>query len=119
LYFEIEPKFINYKNRIMSNISGRLLSITCVLIIITSCDLVKSVDDYEPLYSLPSQEAITDDVSAELALTGAYSALRQQSVQSGNPQISIVPSILGITAKNGSFYTDSPENHGWAINEPI
>src|SRR5699024_1340651 len=48
-----------------------------------------------------------------------YSALRQQSVQSGNPQISIVPSILGITAKNGSFYTDSPENHGWAINEPI
>ncbi|HYQ57497.1 MAG TPA: RagB/SusD family nutrient uptake outer membrane protein, partial [Draconibacterium sp.] len=84
-----------------------------------SCELTPELDDYEPLYSLPAETAITGEPTAELALTGIYSGFRQLSSGSGNPEIYIVPDLMSGYAQ-GSFYNSTdPEVIGWISNDPL
>ena len=96
------------------------LTIGCLslILVFTSCDLAQPLDDYEPLYSLDAETAIADETSAELALTGMYSVLHQQSVLSGNPEHSILPSRLSITARAG-LYANSAEEIALDNNDPL
>lgn len=57
-------------------------------VLLISCDLTKDLDDYQPINSLPAETAISDQSSAELALTGVYSILQQKG--GANPYCSIM-----------------------------
>ena len=43
-----------------------------ILLSVTSCQLTEELEDYEPLYALDAETAITSEKTAELALVGAY-----------------------------------------------
>ncbi|MGE0078275.1 MAG: RagB/SusD family nutrient uptake outer membrane protein [Bacteroidales bacterium] len=90
-----------------------------VLLGFISCDLTPSLDDYTPLYSLPAESAITNESSAELALTGIYSGFRQRSSGSGNPEIYIVPDLLAGFSQISYYYSSNVECIGWISNNPI
>jgi len=85
------------------------ISLLCLSLLFTSCELAQPLDDYEPLYSLDAETAIADETSAELALTGMYSVLLQQSVLPGNPNHSMLPSRLSITGQAGYFANGADE----------
>ncbi|BDD13085.1 membrane protein (plasmid) [Fulvitalea axinellae] len=83
-------------------------------IILSSCDLVKDLDDYSPKYSVDAEFAIHDQTSAEQALTGVYAGWAQSSKLTGMPDIMIIPSLLGITASQG----EAGESRFLALNKP-
>ena len=84
----------------------------------SSCELAKDIDDFEPLFSLPAETAIVDELSAELALVGAYAGFRQRSSGSGLPQLFMVASKFSGLAINSPFGTD-PEDLGFVSNQPV
>lgn len=86
-------------------------------VLLISCDLTKELDDYEPLYSLPAETAISDESSAELALTGVYSILQQKG--GANPNCSIIGSTL--SGINGGGYGPlmNAEDRSLMANNPI
>lgn len=86
---------------------------------LSSCDLTQSLDDYSPLYSLPAETAISNESSAELALTGVYAGFRQRSSGRGNPEIYIVPDILSGYTQMSFVYNTEPQSLGWINNEPL
>lgn len=90
-----------------------------VLLTLGSCELAKDLDDYQPLYSLPAETAITNEASADLALTGIYSGFRQRSSGSGNPEIYIVPDIMAGFSQVSFYYNTNPESVGWITNNPV
>ncbi|WP_159433462.1 RagB/SusD family nutrient uptake outer membrane protein [Flavobacterium saccharophilum] len=82
-----------------------------------SCDLTKDLDEYEPLYSLPAETAISDESSAELALTGVYAILQQKG--GANPQNSMIGSTLsGINAGGYPAFLYA-EDYSLMANNPI
>ena len=91
----------------------------CMLNMTACDDITQELDDYEPLYSLPAETAITNESSAELALVGIYSGFRQSSTGSGNPEIYIVPDIMSGYAQVSFYYSSRPENAGWIANDPV
>jgi hypothetical protein len=82
----------------------------------TSCSLAPDLDSYEPLYSLPAEQAISNESSAELALAGTYKVLRD------NVYYSILPSMLSGTDE-GSFVVQTgqatTEQLGFLNNSPV
>lgn len=89
-----------------------VLSITAICF--NSC---QNLDDYDPLFSLPAEEAIADEASAEKALTGIYAGFLTE-FNGGNPEIHIVSSLLsGLAAP--SFFTAGIEENGFANNTPV
>lgn len=89
------------------------------LLLLSSCELAKDLDDYNPLYSLPAETAITNESSADLALTGIYSGFRQRSGGSGNPELYIFPDIMSGYSQASFYYNTDPETVGWITNAPL
>ena len=92
--------------------------ITLIFIALSSCELTRELDDFDPLFALDADEAINNEATAELALVGIYSGFRQRSTASGNPQIYLIPSVMSGLLLN-SLRNDGPEEQGYANNNPI
>lgn len=92
--------------------------VSLLLISLSSCELARDLDDFEPNYALDADAAIVDEASAELALAGVYSGFRQRSVGAGNPEIYYIPSLMSGLMLNSSFYTNQ-EMLGYVNNAPI
>ena len=90
-----------------------------VLSVLASCDLTPRLDDYEPLYSLPAEEAIDGEPAAELALSGIYSGFRQLSSGNGNPQIYIFPDMMSGYTQPSAYNNTEQQVMGWVNNNPI
>lgn len=84
----------------------------------TACQLSEPLDDYKPLYSLDADNAIKNEASAELALTGVYSGFLQGSTNTGMPMLVLVPDIMSGYSINGTS-SNSAEDVGLATNNPI
>ncbi|MDY7396944.1 RagB/SusD family nutrient uptake outer membrane protein [Aureibaculum sp. 2210JD6-5] len=98
--------------------------INSILIILSlvglfSCELAQDLDDFEPLYALDADKAITNEATAELALAGVYSGFRQRSGGLGNPQLYFIPSIMSGTFVNNVIFNNGTEFQGYASNIPI
>lgn len=106
---------LHSKKKIMK-IYIKIIIVSSFLVAMTSCELTPDLEEYEPLYSLPAEEAIYNQSSAELALTGIYSVLRT------NVYYSVLPSMLS-GMDEGSYYINSGnanvEHMGFATNNPI
>ncbi|MFL1010936.1 RagB/SusD family nutrient uptake outer membrane protein [Flavisericum labens] len=102
-----------------SYIKTKILFCFTVLTVITSCELANDLDDYEPLYSLPAEDAIYDESSAELALAGVYSTLQGN----GNYQLSRLTNSLSGMSQNPvtAIFAGGlpPEEQSFAVNDPI
>ena len=96
----------------------KLALLTLIIIISSSCELTRELDDFEPLFALDADEAITNEATAELALTGIYSGFRQRSTAPGNPQIYLIPSVMSGLLEV-SAVSQGPEEQGYATNNPI
>lgn len=104
----------------MKTFKKRYIAIfSLVLLTLSSCELAKDLDDYKPIYSLPAETAITNEASADLALTGIYSGFRQRSGGSGNPEIYIVPDVMAGFSQISFYYNTTPESVGWITNNPV
>ncbi len=90
-----------------------------ILLSVTSCQLTEELEDYEPLYALDAETAITSEKTAELALVGAYAAFRQKSSGGAFPEMFLIPDILSGYSTAGPFYASRPEESGWIKNEPL
>lgn len=88
-----------------------ILMITCF----NSCQLTEDIDDFERPFSLGATE-ITNESTAELALTGVYSGFGT-FIGAGNPHIYIIPSLLSGVAQPG-FGRDA-ESEAISINVPL
>ncbi|MBC9795825.1 RagB/SusD family nutrient uptake outer membrane protein [Sinomicrobium weinanense] len=86
---------------------------------LSSCELARDLDDFEPNYTLPADEAIVDEASAELALAGVYSGFRQRSSGSGNPEIYLIPSLMSGVLTNNALFNTGAEALGYVSNNPI
>ncbi|RAV28952.1 RagB/SusD family nutrient uptake outer membrane protein [Sinomicrobium soli] len=86
---------------------------------LSSCELAKDLDDYEPNYALDADKAIVDEASAELALAGVYSGFRQRSSSGGIPEIYLVPSLMSGSMINNSLFNNTAEVLGYVNNNPI
>ncbi|MBK0368698.1 RagB/SusD family nutrient uptake outer membrane protein [Flavobacterium agrisoli] len=99
-------------------LSNNIYITACLfLVFFTSCDLTKDLDEYEPLYSLPAETAISNENSAELALTGVYSILQQKG--GSNPFSSIVGSTLSGVDTGGYPAFLNAEDRGLLGNTPL
>ncbi|SFZ93090.1 Starch-binding associating with outer membrane [Flaviramulus basaltis] len=87
------------------------------LMCLTSCELTRDLDEFDPLYSLPAETAISDESSAEIALAGMYSILHQNDAE-GNPNHSILPSTLSGVNAGGYFVFLSAEDNAMIANNP-
>ncbi|WP_268224479.1 RagB/SusD family nutrient uptake outer membrane protein [Sinomicrobium oceani] len=92
--------------------------VSVLLISLSSCELARDLDDFEPNYALDADAAIVDEASAELALAGVYSGFRQRSIGAGNPEIYYIPSLMSGLMLNSSFNTNQ-ETMGYIDNTPI
>ena len=86
------------------------------LFLFGSCELTTSIDDVEPLYVIPADEAIFDEKSADLALLGVYSGMTQSGV--ALPTIFLVPDMF-IGFSNAGIFAGRPQYLGWLTNNPI
>jgi len=93
--------------------------ISLAILSISSCQLTEDIDDFEPLFSLSAETGISNESTAELALTGAYSGFNQRSGNSGLPELFQIPSKLSGLAINGFSTISSPEHIGLITNAPI
>ncbi|MGS0524407.1 RagB/SusD family nutrient uptake outer membrane protein [Zobellia nedashkovskayae] len=93
-----------------------IIMISLTLICLSSCQLAEDLDEYEPLFALNADTAITNEASAELALTGIYGAFLQDS---GIPRIYLIPSIMSGTLINNSFFNTDDEAQGYLNNNPV
>jgi starch-binding outer membrane protein, SusD/RagB family len=93
-------------------------AIAVILLTVSSCQLTEDLDNYEPQYVLEADTAIKDQTSAELALTGVYSAFRQTST-SATPIMYIIPDIMSGYSANGYAANGNPEALGWYTNNPL
>ena len=84
----------------------------------SSCELAQELDEYEPLNALDANKAITNESTAELALTGIYAGFHQQNAGSGIPEIYTIPSLMSGTLVNTFLLNDS-ETQGYVNNSPI
>ncbi|WP_111709922.1 RagB/SusD family nutrient uptake outer membrane protein [Lutibacter citreus] len=84
-----------------------------VLVCFTSCELTTPIDEIELQYQLEAEAAISNEGSADLALAGAYSSLKEE------PTFMLgVPSALsGLAGVAGAYYKD--EITSWMANEPL
>lgn len=99
------------------NIFKTVLSSSLILFFIcTSCELTTSVDEVQPEFVIPAEEAITDENSAELALIGVYSRMTQSGIDL--PTIFFVPDFF-IGFSNAGFFGGNEEAIGWVTNDPI
>ncbi|MFD2036278.1 RagB/SusD family nutrient uptake outer membrane protein [Belliella marina] len=87
-------------------------------ICLSSCDLARDLESFNPNFALDADEAIVNEASAELALIGVYSGFRQRSSGSGNPEIYLIPSLMSGVLTNTLFNTGQ-EALGFINNEPI
>ncbi len=88
------------------------------MLTLASCDLMKSLDEYEPLYSLPAETAITGEPTAELALAGLYSGFRQEAAD--QEILKFILSGLYERISQGSFYYNTrPEFIGGSAIIPF
>ncbi len=87
----------------------------CSLFLITmySCDLTESIDDYEPLYSLESENSIIDEETSELAINGVYSIYRS------NPIDITIINLLSPFANPPAYSLSNEEYVGWLNMNPI
>ena len=77
----------------MKNISFRYISVLMILLVgVTSCELTKELDDFEPLYS--KEGKIDNEDIANLALIGAYSAFKKND-SDGTPWGFALPELMG------------------------
>lgn len=102
-----------------SYLKTKILFCFTVLSVFSSCELANELDDYEPLYSLPAENAIYNESSAELALAGVYSTLQGGN---GNYQLSRLTNSLSGMSQNpvtAIFGGLPPEELSFAVNDPI
>ena len=103
----------------MKIISFRYISVLMILLVgVTSCELTKELDEYEPLYSLVAETAIDNEDAANLALQGAYAAFKKRD-QDGTPYIFVLPELMGAYVAPGSFLTYFPRILNIASNNPV
>ncbi len=95
-----------------------ILMISLTLISISSCEIAQDLDEYKPLNSLDANEAIVNESTSELALTGVYAGFLQQSAGSGTPEIYTIPSLMSGTLVN-TFLMNDTEVQGYVNNSPI
>ncbi|MDO6516001.1 RagB/SusD family nutrient uptake outer membrane protein [Zobellia uliginosa] len=88
-----------------------ILMITCF----SSCELAEEIDDFERPFSLGATE-ITNESTAELALTGIYAGFGT-FIGGGNPHIYIIPSLLSGVAQPG--FSRDAESEAISINVPL
>ncbi|WP_303316247.1 RagB/SusD family nutrient uptake outer membrane protein [Flavivirga abyssicola] len=93
--------------------------LSVITLCLTSCELANDIDDFEPKFRLAAETAIRDAASAELALTGAYSATQSQGFLSGRVYSPLIPSMMSFTAANNSDATAPVENLGFSNNSPL
>lgn len=93
--------------------------LTVIILTANSCQLTEDLDDYKPKYALEVDEAIQSEASAELALTGVYSAFRQQSSPAAFPIMFLVPDLLSGYSTNGYANASNVEPLGWVTNNPL
>ncbi|WP_346880803.1 RagB/SusD family nutrient uptake outer membrane protein [uncultured Algibacter sp.] len=88
-----------------------ILMITCF----NSCQLTEDIDDFERPFALGASE-ITNESTAELALTGVYAGFGT-FIGAGNPHIYIIPSLLSGVAQPG--FSRNAESEAISINVPL
>ncbi|MCL5246123.1 RagB/SusD family nutrient uptake outer membrane protein [Cellulophaga sp. 20_2_10] len=87
------------------------------LVSLTSCEVANELDSFDPLYVLEAEEAINSPVSAELALTGAYS--KMSSGFDGRPWLTTVPALMSFTAVPTAQTASNVEIAGFEANNPL
>ena len=92
--------------------------VSLILLCFSSCELAQELDEYKPLYALDANEAITNESTSELALTGIYAGFHQQNAGSGIPEIYTIPSLMSGTIVN-TFLLNDTEVLGYVNNSPI
>ena len=95
-----------------------VIMISFLLIGLSSCEVANDLDEYDPLFKLPAEGAISNEGSAELALAGVYAAFRQSSSGSGTPELFLIPSVLSGTMARSPF-SGNQETLSWQQNNPI
>ncbi len=93
-----------------------LAGVGIALLNMTACDIAQNLDDFDPLYSIPAEDAIVGESSAELALTGVYATFRQADY---GPDIFQFPDVLSGYADVGPYNVSNPQQIGWVNNDPI
>ncbi len=88
----------------------------CLLVMSACGDIAQSLDDFEPLYSIPTEDAIAGEASAELALIGVYATFRQADY---GPDMFMIPDVLSGYASVGASSVTNPQQAGWITNSPI
>lgn len=95
----------------MKTINNIYIGICFFMMFFTSCDITRDLDEFEPLFSLPAETAISNESSAEIALAGMYSILQ-------SPNLSILPSTLSGVNAGGFFRFLSAEDNAMLANNP-
>ncbi|WP_299549203.1 RagB/SusD family nutrient uptake outer membrane protein [Seonamhaeicola sp.] len=94
-----------------------IIMISLLLVSLSSCEIAKDLDEYEPNFALPAEGAITNGETAELALAGVYAGFRQRSAGGGNPDLYLLPSVLSGTMERSPF-SRNPDILSWQQNNP-
>lgn len=68
-----------------------------LLVIVFSCNVTENIDNYSPDYAMDADNAIVDESTAEIALTGVYAAFRGMGMTGMQ---NIIASQLGLTMVN-------------------
>jgi starch-binding outer membrane protein, SusD/RagB family len=87
-----------------------IIYIVFIATLISSCN---NLDEIQPIYTLEEGVAITDNVSAQVALNGVYSQLRDDQGKNGFVKgVSVANSMMGLS------YSGGPTGNTLALNEP-
>ncbi len=98
----------------------KYINITLVSILLLISYSCEKLDNYKPLYSLPVDEAITGEHSANLALIGIYSAFHQKSSGTAtSPVMFIIPEFMNGFAQGSPYNASDPDIKGLIINDPL
>lgn len=95
-----------------------LLIVPLICSCLFSCQLAEDLDDYEPLNALDANEAIVNETTADLALSGVYAGFHQQNEGSGIPEIYTIPSLMSGSLVN-TVLINLDEVQGFVKNSPV
>ena len=99
------------------NINFYASMLSVLLLSLTSCEVANELDSFDPLYVLEAEKAINSPISAELALTGAYS--KMSSGLDGRPWLTTVPALMSFTAVPAAQTSSNAEIVGFESNDPL
>ncbi|MAZ28706.1 MAG: hypothetical protein CL868_16715 [Cytophagaceae bacterium] len=105
-----------FKKKTMKITIYSKITLGLFLLMITSCQLTEDLDEFKPLYSLPAESAISDQVSADLALDGMYSALR--GARNSFLYYTMLGSMLS-GVESGGYFATTVEDVSLLNNNPV